>query len=223
MSRVARITVAGRAGMKGVTLVETLIALSMASLLILIAVYCLRMSGMLLQKTSQRYAGQTRLLSRLRDSIAGSYRYIGERTAVSPRTRKYYDYFYGEPAALKYVSTRPLNGTGLTLTCLRYRDRTLLLEEAALYSLTRDFKEPGMPVDDLSTTIVMDDLESFAIEYLNDGRWSSAIEEKLPEGVKIRYRKSKAFETRELFVRIKDDFSDKREFMEVIAPATGGL
>lgn len=206
----------------GFTLVELLVALSIFSLLMLTVAYTLRISGSLLQKTEQRYARDARLLSLLRDSLAGSYAYVGERGGLTSRNKEYFHYFYGHPREIGYISSRPSHGTGLTLTRLRYQDRNLLLDEAALYGLDRDYKAPVMPTGEVRSTLLLTDLTSFSIEYLSNGQWSSAIEETLPEAVKILYKKPDLPEIRELYVRIKDNFFDKKEFTEVISATPGG-
>jgi hypothetical protein len=209
---------AGLADAGGATLVELLVALSIFGLLMLTAAYTFRMAGSLLQKTERRHARETRLLSGLRDSLAGSYHYVGERRALSPGHQEYYYHFYGGPREIDYVSSRPLSAKGLALTRLCLQDRALLLEETPLFNLKNDFKAPVLPVDGGSPIVLLTDLESFGIEYLSAGRWSNAVEETLPEAVRISYKKPNSSEARELFVRIKGNFSDKKDFMEALSP-----
>lgn len=211
------------AGVGGFTLLEMLVALFIFSLLLGTAAYTLRMAGPLLQKTEQRYAKETRLLSRLRDSIASTYYYVGERRAMSLNNKEYYYHFFGGGREIDYISSRPINCKGLALTRLHYQGRYLLLEETPVYNLRSDFKEPVMPVDSPDPLVLMNDLESFRIEYLNNGQWSASMEETLPDGVRILYKKANVPEARELYVRIKSDYSDKKDFMEALTPSTRGL
>ena len=77
------------ANRRGFTLVELLVSLTIFSLLMTTAAYALRMATTLLHQTDQRFAQETRNLSRLRDSIGSSYFFVGERRAIALSGREY--------------------------------------------------------------------------------------------------------------------------------------
>jgi len=195
----------------GFTLLELLVAITIFSLVIGMAMFSLRYTFGVFRHLDAPFAEETRRITGLRDCIASTFVYIGERSDMFNRNKEFYTFFYGEPDRLTFITSKPLILTGMAICRLSLRDGAVVLEESPVYANDSNYLNPSILPGERRETIIFHDVKSFSLEYFQGGVKLDAIKEDLPSLIKVVLQTEEKRE--EFCCRISTDFNNKKQLV----------
>ncbi|GAM08227.1 hypothetical protein OR1_00498 [Geobacter sp. OR-1] len=195
----------------GFTLVELLVAITIFSLVVGMAMFSLRFSFGIFRHLNAPFAEETRLNSTLRDCIASTNVYLAERHDMFNRDKKFYIYYYGEPEQLTFVSSKPISGSDYALCRIALRNGAVVIDEIPLYADDSDYLSPSMATGKKSTTVIFPEAKGMRLEYVAESKPQATMKETLPSLVKMSVTRERG--TQEFYYRIPADFSDKHQIV----------
>jgi prepilin-type N-terminal cleavage/methylation domain-containing protein len=193
---------------KGFTLVELLVAITIFSLVVGLAMFSLRFSFGVLRHLNAPFAEDTQQISRLRDCIASAAIHVGERTNMFDRKKEFYTFFYGEAGRMTFISSRPV-ALGETALCrLSLLDGDLVLEEAPLYGVDTNYLVPQLAGKGVRKTVLFSQVRGFNLEYYQGDKKVSALQEEMPSLVRLLITTDGG--AQEYFCKVQADFAEKK-------------
>ncbi len=196
----------------GFTLLELLVAITIFSLVIGMAMFSLRYSFGMLRHLDAPFAEDTQRLCRLRDCIASTFFYVTEQSDLFNSSKSYRTLFIGDPDSMTFVSVKPPSATGPALCRLFKRDDTLLLEESPLYGEGSNYRTPLFTEKGRSETVIMTQVIDLKLEYFQQETMLTSLRDDIPGMVRLSVTTDTG--TRELFIRIPADFNDKKRLFQ---------
>jgi prepilin-type N-terminal cleavage/methylation domain-containing protein len=192
----------------GFTLLELLVALTIFSLVIGMAMFSLRFSFGVFRHLDAPYVEETRNVTRLRDCIASAFVYVGERSDLFNRNKEFYTCFSGEGDQITFVSTKPLSLPGPALCRLHLKDKALVLDEAPLYASDGQYLNPSLDSRERRETVLLGDVSEVSFAYFQGDKQLSSLKEELPTMVKVSVKADD--KQREIYCRLQSDYNDKK-------------
>jgi len=167
------------------SILETLVALFILTLLITTAVYSFRF--ILLNISKQEFSGIDRLLSytQLRASIE-SMRYfvVDDYDAfLNPMNDLHY-FFMGEETKMSYITQNPIFCDSIAVVKLECKEQKLLYNEEPLYSRI-DFTQPKT-LEDSAQKIVFENLQECRFFYHKDDQTLTSLQRDLPTSIELK-------------------------------------
>lgn len=199
-------------GEGGLTLVELLVSLTIFALLTLSATISLSLVTDIVRRADISYAEETRTLSRLRDSLVSTFFYIGERESTVQNQSEFFEYFYGGPQEILFVTARPLTMEGLALSRLYRKGKDVLLVESPLYDPRYSFRNPDPEERNGEPILLFEGVEEFAVRYWRQQKWQENARESFPEMIEFTLKKDGL--SKNFSARICTDFKQKKDRME---------
>jgi len=169
----------------GFTLVELLISLVIFSLLSLSATISLSLIGDIVRRTDLNYAEQTRVFSVLQDSLKSTFSYVGQKKDYMSNRLDFYNYFYGSPHEITFVSTRGQIYDGLVMAHVYQRESSLYMEETRLYDLNYAYLSPDLNERAVKPLLLANDVKKFDVRYFTAQKWRNKSTEQFPELIEI--------------------------------------
>jgi prepilin-type N-terminal cleavage/methylation domain-containing protein len=191
----------------GLTLVELLVALTIFTFVISTSMY---MFGFVLNLTvhsKAEYADDTQSLSRLRDSIASMFYFIGDRSGSAGKPQNFHEFFYGSADEMEYVSSQSTRRSVLTLTRLYLQDGALWIAESPLYDVRFDYLSPRSAERVEDATLLLDGIDSLRFRYLTEDNWREQLTDKIPRLVEMTLKTPEEIRTH--YIGIGSDFTNK--------------
>jgi prepilin-type N-terminal cleavage/methylation domain-containing protein len=192
----------------GFTLVELLVAITIFSLVVGMAMYSLRFAFGVFRHLDAPFAEETQRISRLRDCVASTFMYVGERSGIFNQDKVFFTYFYGEPDRMTFISTKPLAVSGVAICRLSLRNGAIILEEAPLYADDNNYLEPTLKTKESKETSLFPNVKGLTLEYYQGGKKTSTLKEDFPTLVRIAVSTDAG--EQEYFCRIQTDFANKK-------------
>jgi hypothetical protein len=184
------------------------VAITIFSLVVGMAMFSMRYAFGVFRHLDAPFVEETRRVTGLRDCIASTFVYVGERTDMFNRNKEFYTFFNGEIDRMTFVSTKPVALAGPALCRLSVRDKALVLEEVPLYAPDQNYLDPTMESKDRRETVLFSEVGAVKFDYYQGDKVSQSIKEDLPTLVKISLKIDD--KEREIFCRLQTDFQDKQ-------------
>ena len=183
-------------------------SITIFSLVIGMAMFSLRYSFGVFRHLDAPFAEETRLCTGLRDCVASTFVYVGERADMFNRNKEYYLFFSGETDRMTFISTKPMAMTGTALCRLSLRDGAVVLEEAPLYADDSNYLVPSFETKEHHETVIFSHAKGLSLEYFQGEKRLSSLKEELPSlvGVTVTTDAGK----KELLCRVQADYKDKK-------------
>ncbi|MEI6206354.1 MAG: prepilin-type N-terminal cleavage/methylation domain-containing protein [Desulfuromonadales bacterium] len=169
----------------GFTLVELLVAITIFSLVVGMAMFSLRYSFTVVRHLDAPFAEETQRLSRMRDCICSMFNYVVPSRDIFNNRKGFATFFTGEPESMIFISATPPSGRTLAVCRLSLVNGDLVLEEAPLYADTTNYLSPSLESGDKKSTVIVAGVTSFRLEYLRNGKKESSLKAALPSLVRI--------------------------------------
>jgi len=169
----------------GFTLVELLVSLAIFSLLSLSATVSLSLIGDITRRVDLNYADQTRALSLLQDSLKSIFSYVGQKKRYITSEPEFFDYFYGSPHEVTFVSTRGVAHNGLVLSRIYQEGSALFLTETRLYDPRYSYLSPDIKDRVSEPLLLLSGVENFTLRYFRNHKWQKQLTEQFPDLIKI--------------------------------------
>jgi prepilin-type N-terminal cleavage/methylation domain-containing protein len=201
---------------KAFTLIETLVAIALLSVVITIAAYSFRFSTDIIKFLKTPSLQELENLSRLRDSLNSLFFFLSEDEKIRDIEKKFSFFFKGNSHYLVFITTRPFvhKRDSLYLLEVKFNNGKLEVREYPVYDPLVNYKNPSIP-SKVSPVILLSEIKDLNIEYLKDGKWQNVIKGEIPELIKFTY-KDKRGEKRILTFRVQSDFYYKKEFCKFL-------
>jgi prepilin-type N-terminal cleavage/methylation domain-containing protein len=196
---------------RGFTLLELLVAITIFSLVVGMAMFSLRYSFGIFRHLDAPFAEATQRSSRLRDCLSSTFNYICVTTDQFNMKKSFSTYFYGERDRVSFVSTRPLAVKGLALCRITLRDRDVVLEEAPIYTPGNDYLKPTLESPQKQETVLYANVTGLNFEYFQGDRKVTSLKEEIPSLVRMELTDDNG--PREFFYRITTDFVEKKQLI----------
>jgi len=169
----------------GFTLVELLVSLAIFSLLSLSATVSLSLIGDITRRVDLNYADQTRALSMLQDSLKSTFSYVGQKKSYIISEPEFFDYFYGSPHEITFISTRGVIHNGLVLSRIYQEGSALFLTETRLYDPRYSYLSPDIKERASEPLLLLSGVENFTLRYLRNQKWQKKLTEQFPDLIEI--------------------------------------
>lgn len=169
----------------GFTLLELLVAITIFSLVVGMAMFSLRYSFAVVRQLDVPFAEETQRLSKLRDCITSMFNYVTPSRDMFNNRKDFASFFSGSSESMTFISRTPPSGRGLAVCRIALIEGSVLLEEAPLYSETSNYLLPSLENGDKKTTVIATDVSAFRLEYLSNGKNEQSLKASLPYQVRI--------------------------------------
>ena len=170
---------------KAFSILETLVAVFILTLLIATAVYSFRF--VLLHLSKQDFQGIDRLLSytQLRASLESMrYHVVDEYDPfLNPMDDLHY-FFKGDDKEMIYITQNPIFSDAIAVVKLECKEQQLLYTEEPLYERI-DFTQPDV-LDDSAQRILFDKLVACRFIYRKDAQTQTNVQRELPRSIEIK-------------------------------------
>jgi prepilin-type N-terminal cleavage/methylation domain-containing protein len=196
----------------GFTLVELLVAITIFSLVVGMAMFSLRHSFIVVRQLDASFAEGTQRLSKMRDCVSAMFNYVTPSRDMFNNKKEYTTFFTGESESMTFISYTPPSGRGMAICRISLVKEDVLLEEAPLYDENTNYFEPSLLNVDKKVTVIAVGVSSLRLEYLRDGKKESSLKGKLPSQVRIVMIAADGKES-EYYCRIATNFDEKALFM----------
>jgi prepilin-type N-terminal cleavage/methylation domain-containing protein len=168
----------------GFTLVELLVAITIFSLVVGMAMFSLRYSFNVARQIDAPFAEETQRISRMRDCISSMFNYVTPSRDMFNNKKDFSTYFTGERDSMSFISNAPPSGRALAICRLSLVSGGLVLEEAPLYSDSSNYLLPLLEIEKKST-VISTGVTSLRLEYLSSGKKETSLKAMLPSQVRI--------------------------------------
>ena len=201
---------------KAFTLIETLVAIALLSVVITIAAYSFRFSTEIVKFLTTPSLQEFENLSRLRDSLNSLFFFLSEDEKIRDIEKKFSFFFNGNSHYLIFITTKPLvhKRDSLYLLEVKFNNGKLEAKEYPVYDSLVNYKNPSIP-SKVFSIILLPEIKNLNIEYLKDGKWQNRIKGQIPELIKFTYE-DKRGEKKVLTFRVQSDFYYKKEFCKYL-------
>jgi prepilin-type N-terminal cleavage/methylation domain-containing protein len=169
----------------GFTLVELLVAITIFSLIIGMAMFSLRYSFIIVRQLDAPFAEETQSLSRMRDCICSMFNYVTPSRDMFNNSKGFSTFFSGEPESMTFISKTPPSGRNMAICRLSLVKGAVVLEEAPLYDGNSDYLSPSLEIGEKKSTVVVAGATSLRLEYLRKGKTESSLKSVIPSQVRI--------------------------------------
>lgn len=169
----------------GFTLVELLISLVVFLLLSLLTTTSLGLIGDIARRVDLNYANQTRNLSLLQDSLKSTFYYVGQKKSYITNQQEFFDYFYGSPHEIVFVSACGVARGGLVLSRVYLSGSSLFLDETSLYDPSYAYLSPDFKERVNKPLLLLNGVKELNVQYFVHGNWQNKIVEEVPDSVKF--------------------------------------
>ena len=174
-----------RRSRKAFSILETLVAVFILTLLITTAVYSFRF--VLLHLSKQEFAGIDRLLSytQLRASLESMRYYVVDEydAFLNPMDNLHY-FFDGDQSQMIYITQNPIFSDAIAVAKLECKEQQLLYTEEPLYGRI-DFTQPNI-LQDSAQRILYKDLQECAFIYHKNGQTQTDLHKDLPQSIELK-------------------------------------
>lgn len=191
----------------GFTLVELLIAITIFSLVIGMAMFTFRYSFTVVRQLDAPFAEETQRVSKMRDCIAATFNYVTPSRDMFNNRKDFATFFTGESASMTFISTTPPSGRGLAVCRLSLVKDQVLLEEAPLYDDSTNYLVPTLENVDKKSSVIASGVTSLRLEYLRGDKKESSLKAMLPSQVRIVLTADGT--EQEYYCRIATNFDEK--------------
>jgi prepilin-type N-terminal cleavage/methylation domain-containing protein len=195
----------------GFTLLELLVAITIFSLIIGMAMFSLRYSFAVVRQIDAPFAEETQRMSKMRDSISSMFNYVTPSRDMFNKKKDYATYFSGEPGNMTYISNSPPSGRAPAVCRISLINGDVVLEEAPLYGDKTNYLSPSLDNTDKKNHVIASGINSLRFEYLNNGKKESSLKATLPSMVRIIISTDSG--EREYFNRVLTNYDDKARMM----------
>jgi hypothetical protein len=172
------------------------------------AMFSLRYAFGVFRHLDAPYVEETRSAAQLRDCIASSFVYIGERSDMFNRNKEFFTYFTGDSDQVTFVSTKPVSLPGPALCRLHVKEKALVLDEAPLYAADGSYLNPTLESKERQETVLFSDVTQARFEYFQGEKQVPSLKEDLPTLIKISLKRDDR--QQEIFCRLQSDYNDKK-------------
>lgn len=196
---------------KAFSILETLVAIFILTLLITTAVYSFRF--VLLHLSKQEFSGIDRLLSytQLRASIESMRYYVVDEydAFLNPMDDLHY-FFQGEENQMIYITQNPIFSDGIAVAKLECKEQKLLYTEEPLYGRI-DFTQPDI-LDDSAQRVLFENLVACHFFYRKDGQTLTILQRNLPTSVELKLAThSQSFD---FYIDIRTDYNITKSYIQ---------
>jgi prepilin-type N-terminal cleavage/methylation domain-containing protein len=169
----------------GFTLVELLVAITIFSLVVGMAMFSLRYSFIVVRQLDAPFAEGTQKLSQMRDCVSSMFNYVAPSRDMFNNKKDFATFFTGEPHSMTFISATPPSGRSMAVCRLSLVKDEVLLEEAPLYADNTDYLSPSLDQGEKRSTVIATGISALRLEYLSKGKTESALTAALPSLVHI--------------------------------------
>lgn len=169
----------------GFTLVELLVAITIFSLVVGMAMFSLRYSFVVVRQLDAPFAEGTQKLSQMRDCISSMFNYVAPSRDMFNNKKDFATFFAGDPHSMTFISTTPPSGRRMAVCRLLLVKDEVLLEEAPLYADDSDYLLPSLEHGEKKSTVIATGITALRLEYLSKGKTESSLAAVLPSLVRI--------------------------------------
>jgi hypothetical protein len=172
------------------------------------AMFSLRYAFGVFRHLDAPFVEETQKVTRLRDCVASTFVYVGERSDMFNGNKEFFTYFSGEADQMTFVSAKPLSLPGTAICRLSVKGKALVLEETPLYAADGNYLSPTPESKERRETVLFSDVSGVSFEYFQGDKQLASLKEDLPTLVKISLNPDD--KQQEIFCRLQSDYSDKK-------------
>ncbi len=191
---------------KGFTLIETLIAVLLFSIIIGLATYSFSFYTNLIKKIVKPYPEEAVNFSKLRSAIDSLFYYVTEKKDPFG-TVNFSDFFSGKKTQIQFISAHPIENTTLSICKIFYDNKTIFYEESPIYEKNNDYNNPQITPNSKKIAILKN-IDDFSIKYFIGSSLYNTLKGRYPTLIEVSFKKEgKAYE---YFFKIKSNFYKKK-------------
>lgn len=198
----------------GFTLVELLVAITIFSLVVGMAMFSLRYSFAVVRQLDAPFADGTQKVSRMQDCISSMFNYVTPARDMFNNRKDFATFFTGESGSMTFISKTPPSGRKLAVCRLSLDKGEVVLEEVPLYDDKTNYLSPSLESKDKKSIVVATGITSLRLEYFKNGKTETTLKAALPTMVRI-IMTADGKET-EYYCRIPTNFDEKALFIRGI-------
>jgi len=195
------------------SILETLVAVFILTLLITTAVYSFRF--VLLHLSKQEFSGIDRLLSytQLRASLESMrYYVVDDYDAFLNSMNDLHYFFKGEEAQMNYITQNPIFSDSIAVVKLECKEQKLLYTEEPLYGRI-DFTQPDV-LQDSAQRILFENLVACRFLYRKDGQTLTSLQRNLPTSVELKLATHN--QTFDFYIDIRTDHNISKAYIQSV-------
>lgn len=196
---------------KAFSILETLVAVFILTLLITTAVYSFRF--VLLHLSKQEFSGIDRLLSytQLRASLESMRYFVVDNydAFLNPMDDLHY-FFDGEQTQMIYITQNPIFSDAIAVAKLECKEQQLLYTEEPLYGRI-DFTKPHI-LDDSAQRVLFENLVTCQFFYHKNGQTQINMQRELPASVELKLATPN--QSFDFYVNIRTDYNITKSYIQ---------